>query len=275
METIQASPKATRTSTPARGRTALDFVMLAGTFGPGAVYAIVLAITGHIIPPVLIFMSLYLISGIIVATGWRWAFFFPLVLCTLGVVGELAAGYPLYVLGHPSANYLAFTGFAINYPLLVSAIIAAAVKLTQTLRREAPHLPRWMVPVLGAAPGLMLGALAIGLGAQPTSMGSAAAAPAGTETVHLAASSFAPNIVALHAGDKLAIVDDAPVPHTLTNGTWSADNRPVPGVEPGAVILNNLQLNNNSVTVGPFTTPGTYHIYCTVHPGMSLTIIVQ
>jgi plastocyanin len=30
-----------------------------------------------------------------------------------------------------------------------------------------------------------------------------------------------------------------------------------------------------SVTVGPFTTPGTYHLYCTIHPGITLTIIVQ
>ncbi len=29
------------------------------------------------------------------------------------------------------------------------------------------------------------------------------------------------------------------------------------------------------VTVGPFLTSGTYHSYCTVHPGMSLTILVQ
>jgi plastocyanin len=36
-----------------------------------------------------------------------------------------------------------------------------------------------------------------------------------------------------------------------------------------------VNLNNNTATVGPFTTAGTYHIFCTIHPGMSLTIIVQ
>jgi hypothetical protein len=84
-----------------------------------------------------------------------------------------------------------------------------------------------------------------------------------------------PDIITLHAGHKLVIVGDVPVPHTLSNGTWSPSNRPMPGVEPGAVILQDLQLNNNSATVGPLTTPGTYHIYCTVHPGMYLTSIVQ
>jgi plastocyanin len=116
---------------------------------------------------------------------------------------------------------------------------------------------------------LLLGAIA-----QPTTAG-ATTTKAGTETVHLTGSTFAPNIVALHKGDTLTIVDDVPVPHILTNGTWSADNKPVPGAEPGAPILNNVNINNNTVTVGPFTTSGTYHIYCTVHPGMSLTILVQ
>jgi len=39
--------------------------------------------------------------------------------------------------------------------------------------------------------------------------------------------------------------------------------------------VSNVALNNNSVTIGPFTAPGTYHIYCTLHPGMTLTILVQ
>jgi plastocyanin len=208
------------------------------------------------------------------AARWRWAFFLPLVFGTLGLAGELSAGFPVFTLRHPATNYVAFVSFTLNYPLLALAILAAATKLVQTLRREAAHLPYWMVPVLGAVPGLMLGAVLIGLIGQPAAAGSAFAAPAGAEVVHLESSSFVPDIVAVRQGDKLLLVDDVPVLHILANGTWSADNRPVPGVEPGAVILNHLQLNNNSATVGPFTTSGTYHIYCTVHPGMNLTIVV-
>jgi hypothetical protein len=81
--------------------------------------------------------------------------------------------------------------------------------------------------------------------------------------------------VALHKGERLLIVDDGPVPHTLANGSWSADQRPVPGVEPGAPRVNNVALNSNTVTLGPFTTPGTYHLYCTIHPGMTLTVVVE
>jgi plastocyanin len=85
---------------------------------------------------------------------------------------------------------------------------------------------------------------------------------------------FAPDIVALHTGDTLTITDVDGIHHTFTNGTWSS-GKPVPGIEPGAVPISNLNIDNGSVKVGPFTTPGTYHIYCLVHPGMSLTVVVQ
>lgn len=39
-------------------------------------------------------------------------------------------------------------------------------------------------------------------------------------------------------------------------------------------MINNVELNNNTVSIGPFTTPSTYHLYCIIHPGMALTILV-
>ncbi len=36
-----------------------------------------------------------------------------------------------------------------------------------------------------------------------------------------------------------------------------------------------LTLVNDSHMIGPFPTAGTYHLYCTVHPGMNLTVIVH
>ena len=47
--------------------------------------------------------------------------------------------------------------------------------------------------------------------------------------------------------------------------------------ESGAPGMNNVQISGNgsSQVIGPFNTPGTYHFYCTVHPGMNLTVIVQ
>lgn len=62
--------------------------------------------------------------------------------------------------------------------------------------------------------------------------------------------------------------------HILANGSW-LNGQPKPSKEPGAPSINNMQINGTSVEIGPFTTAGTYHIYCTVHQGMNLTVIVQ
>jgi len=199
----------------------------------------------------------------------------PLVVCPLGIVADFASGFPEYTLTHPGSNAVAFDLFVLEYPLLALVIGSSASKLVQTLRREPFHAPRGLSPALGAVAGLILGAFLIGTIAQAPTAGGSATGQAGSATVHLTATRFAQDIVALHKGDRLIIVDDGPVPHTLTNGSWSADQRPVPGVEPGAPLVNNVALNNNTVTLGPFTTPGTYHLYCTIHPGMTLTIVVQ
>src|SRR5215471_6777496 len=275
MSATKVSPTGTGTTTPRSGRSVLDTVMLVGLFIVVLADGVAQVLEGALIPPVLVFQALYLLCGIVVATGWRWAMLLPLVVCPLGIVADFASGFPQYTLTHPSSNYVAFGLFVLKYPLLVLVIGASASKLVQTLRREPFHAPRWLSPAVGAVAGLILGAFLIGTIAQAPAAGGSATSQAGSATVHLTANQFAPDIVALHKGDRLIIVDDGPVPHTLTNGSWSTDHRPVPGVEPGAPLVNNVALNNNTVTLGPFTTLGTYHLYCTIHPSMNLTIVVQ
>ncbi len=49
-----------------------------------------------------------------------------------------------------------------------------------------------------------------------------------------------------------------------------------PAHESGTPTVSNMQLSNNgSIQVGPFNTSGTYHLYCTVHQNMNLTVQVQ
>lgn len=275
MITRQDSSRTTEMAQRARVRGALDWSILIGLGIVVAVDAAAQLIEGAIIPPVVMTMGAYLVCIAIVATGWRWAMLFPLVLCTLGIIADFASGYPQFALTHPSDNRLAFVTFAIIYPLLVMVIVASATKLAQTLRHEAIHAPRWLRPLQAALLGLSLGALLIGVAAKPQTASGSAAGGAGTKVVHLGAMSFAPDIVALHTGDTLTVIDDAAVPHILANGSWSASNQAQPATESGAPVIQNVELNNNTRALGPFTTPGTYHIYCTVHPGMNLTVIVQ
>src|SRR5215469_15975288 len=275
MSATKVSPTGTGTTTPRSVRSVLDVVMLVGLFIVVVADGMAQVLHGAIIPPVVVFQVLYLLCGIVVATRWRWAMLLPLVICPLGIVADFASGFPEYTLTHPGSNYVAFGVFVLEYPLLALAIGASVIKLVQTLRREPFHAPRGLSPALGAVAGLILGAFLIGTIAQAPAAGGSAPGQAGSATVHLTATRFAPAIVALHKGERLIIVDDGPVPHTLANGSWSADQRPVPAVEPGAPLVTNVALNNNTVTLGPFATPGTYHLYCTIHPGMTLTIVVQ
>jgi plastocyanin len=275
MSATKVSPTGTGTTTPRSVRSVLDGVMLVGLLIVVVADGVAQLQAGHIIPPVLVFQALYLLCGIVVATRWRWAMLLPLVICPLGIVADFASGFPQYTLTHPGSNAVAFGLFVLEYPCLSLVIGASASKLVQTVRREPFHAPRGLSPAVGTVAGLILGAFLIGTIAQAPAVGSSVPGQAGSATVHLTANQFAPDIVALHKGDQLIIVDDGPVPHTLSNGSWSAGKQPVPAVEPGAPRVTNVALNNTTVTIGPFTTPGTYHLYCTIHPAMTLTMVVQ
>jgi len=96
----------------------------------------------------------------------------------------------------------------------------------------------------------------------------------GEPTVHMAASNFVQSTVSVPKGSKLMLVDDVSVLHILANGTWQ-NGGAKPMKEPGAPTVNSVQVNGNSVEIGPFTTAGTFQIYCSIHIGMNLTITVQ
>jgi plastocyanin len=228
------------------------------------------ALSGEIIPPEMGFLLGALIGAGVMATPWRWSMTVPLVVSLLLILGPLPGGFVQYALSHPS-DRIPFATLVIQYGMLTLTAGVCLVLLLQELRGSTAQLSTWTRLGVAAMAGLTLGALLIGLIAQPEG---AAASTVGTQTVHLTASAFSPNIVALRKGETLMLVGDSPTPHILANGAWSEDNHPAPGTETGAPTVDNVQVNNDSKTIGPFTTPGTYHIYCTIHPGMTLTISV-
>jgi plastocyanin len=274
MATTSDSPSTSKLTLVALrpGWTAPDVVIIAGLLGIVAAFTLAQLLERAIIPPVLIQSIAYLVCAGIVATGWRWSAAVPLAAVPLFVLSNLLSGFPAYALTHPG-DFLPFATETIEFTLSVMIVGACIVKLAQMLRHETPHAPQWMRPALTALGGLAIGALLVGATAQPAARGSSATG--GTVTVRLTSNRFAPDIVALHKGETLAYVDEGSVPHTLSNGVWSADDHPSPVAEAGAPTIRNVDVSDKSVTVGPFTTPGTYHIYCTVHPGMTLTVLVQ
>lgn len=89
------------------------------------------------------------------------------------------------------------------------------------------------------------------------------------------ANNFVQTSVTIKKGQSITLVDDSIVPHTLANGTWDHGAAHA-AREAGAPALADVSVaGNSSSNIGPFTTAGTFQVYCTIHPGMNLTVIVQ
>lgn len=93
-------------------------------------------------------------------------------------------------------------------------------------------------------------------------------------TVHMCSNNFVQTSITISKGQSLTLVDDVSTTHIIDNGSW-VNGSAEPKQEPGAPAVNITFNGNDTHTIGPFNTPGTYHLYCTVHPGMNLMVIVQ
>ena len=128
-----------------------------------------------------------------------------------------------------------------------------------------------ILPVACARPGTP-GASA---GTGPGSSGSSSSGGGGgVPTVHMGPVNFVQFSVDVPKGSKLMFIDDGAYLHILSNGSW-VNGSQRPAKEPGAPTINNLQINGNSVAIGPFATAGTFHILCIIHVNMNLTITVK
>ena len=85
MSATKVSPTGSGTTTPRGRRSVLDGVLLVGLLIVIVADGVAQGLEGALIPPVLVFQALYLLCGIVVATGWRWALLLSLVVCPLGI----------------------------------------------------------------------------------------------------------------------------------------------------------------------------------------------
>jgi plastocyanin len=93
-------------------------------------------------------------------------------------------------------------------------------------------------------------------------------------TVQTGVSTFMQSCVTVAKGASLKIVPAVTSLHILTNGSWVNGNAQL-AKESGAPSIDNVNESNAPVEIGPFTTAGTFHILCTVHPNMNLTVEVK
>ncbi len=251
--------------------TALGKLTLAGLVGSILSFGFLLLLIGQVVSQIAVIMVVLLVVSILVATGWRWT---PL-------VGALMAGFmtvggqsfTMYHLSHPG-DFGFFAETVVNVACALLALVAGIGATIQNYRRDQ-RTPRWLASGLSALAGLVVGALLIGGLVATAAPGSVSATGAGGEpTVHMGPGNFVTSSVNVPKGSKLLLVDDGTFLHILANGTWRGSTAQ-PEQQPGAPVVNNVQVNANSVDIGPFNTAGTYSIYCTIHPGMTLTIVVS
>ena len=101
-------------------------------------------------------------------------------------------------------------------------------------------------------------------------------ASADPNPIHMSGSNFVQNSITIKKGESITLINDNLFgSHIIANGTWE-NGIAQPAREAGAPAVNDVTIGgNSSATAGPFTTSGTFKLYCTVHVGMNLIVIVQ
>jgi plastocyanin len=95
--------------------------------------------------------------------------------------------------------------------------------------------------------------------------------PAPPNTVGMNFMDFTKDVVVLHRGDHLTLVNSSRNIHVVGPGRNGQIVSPVRG-EPLTAFH---QMETNAVyDTGPWLTPGKYHVTCSVHPMMNLTVVV-
>lgn len=109
----------------------------------------------------------------------------------------------------------------------------------------------------------------------PTSTPGSSGGSGNVTDVHMGVRSFLQSSVTIKKGDSLNLVNDASDIHLISLGQW-VNGSPKPETEPGAPQVHSLEFTGQaSHVIGPWNTPGTYHLYCSIHQNMQLTVVVH
>jgi plastocyanin len=231
----------------------------------------------------LLIVTASLLAGAgLAALRFRWMPLLITLLSGLFLYQLLRAPFVLYHLTNPKGNgffFFVMDVLLIAFTLItVGASIGAAIQNYHQGERQASSF-RSPAPtgLIAGVAGMLIGAILIGATVQPGPSGvvsTGTTSTNGVPTVHMSAANFTQSSITIAKGSKVLLVDDVAVTHILANGSWQRSTA-TPANEPDAPAVNNVQVNGNSIQIGPFTTAGTYHLYCTIHQGMNLTIIVE
>jgi len=264
---------------PSPGRSTLNKVAAIALLGTSLAYfanlLLVLIAAQTFILPLLILGVVTLLGAALCFLRFRWAPAIGAVVALGAISVQMSVPINQYFITHPSdaATFIPLITI-LSFGLVV---IVAGIRATlQNYRSPGASSPGNLRLLLTSFTTFVVGMIVVSLivAANP-STSAASTTTNGEPTVHMSATDFVQNVVLVPKGVKLRLVDDGNVEHVLRNGFWKADGAPESGVEPGAPVVRDVTVNGGSIEVGPFATAGVYHIYCTIHSQMNLTIVVQ
>jgi plastocyanin len=279
MSQVTDSIKQENPQSPTRqSLSALNKVTLVASLGQAlfviANFLIVWLLHGAFVPEFFIGIVPALIVVGLLAGRVRWAPALGAVQALLTATLFLANPNAQDTLTHPGSGFIDFIAEVIVLAFVLIVVVAGVGATVQNYRGGMPRPQRWLQPFLTGLTGIVVGMLIVSALAAANPATSSASSTGGEATVHMTAHSFAQNVVLVSKGSRLLIVDDTSVEHILQNGMWT-NTTPRTITEPGAPVVHNVDITGGSVQIGPFTTAGIFHIYCTIHQGMNLTIVVQ
>jgi plastocyanin len=147
-------------------------------------------------------------------------------------------------------------------PLMYSPRSQPSKQCDRRKSRHGKELEVAVPRILLAVPVLLLGM------ALPTAGAAIKKPPA--NVLGMTHEGFASKVVTVHRGDKLTMQNDSRFIHTVGAGKDGhlADKAGVPMTGP------HLMETNNVYTTGAWNTPGTYTLTCSVHPEMTVKVLV-
>jgi len=250
---------------------ATGFITFIGTAG-----FLALSLLAHTVSPDMAkLLACALLSLILLISRVRWAPVVTTLLALAILYILLTQPYVVESLTHPHGSNGGFGKFVgLVFSVVDSLVLfwASLGLLMQNFHIHNRLTSQWVPAGWSLIAGMLIGAIFIGTIAHPPTSGTTFTN--GVPTVHLSAGSFGQPVVDISKGSKLLLVNDTSSEHDLFNGSWQ-NGAPHAAQEPGAPAVHNLKLTGNSTTIGPFVTAGTYHIFCSIHPNMNLTINVQ
>jgi hypothetical protein len=249
------------------------------SFGMGLIYLfqflLVWLVRGVVVLPLLAPALLALLGVALVMARVRWAPGLSALVALAPFVSTLAIPLASSTLLHPTSNLAFFGILIVQFACALIALVGGVTTTIQPSQNGERPAPGFLFPFLSGVLGLAVGMLLLAFIASANPPSTVASTTNGMPTVHIAGSNFLTNVVLVPKGESLLLVEDDSVEHIIQNGTWTPSGLPQPHTEPGTPIVHALDLKGGSIRIGPFPTAGVFHLYCTIHQGMSLTVIVQ